>query len=99
MATPNNLSSSDADVVYKTIRWIRMLSTEEEEYDEDLNFEIEQAYQKKDDIFNCDEDDFYIDFTKMEVKDIVTDEVVKVKRLDLSQCMLNVLLVYYDCMF
>ena len=75
-----------ADVVYKTIRWTRLLSTEEEEeYGEDLNFEIEQAYQKKDRVFNCDEDDFYIDFTKMEEKDTVTDKVVKVKRIDLIQ--------------
>ena len=77
-----------------------MLSNEEEEqYGEDLNFEIEQAYQKKDCVFNCDEDDFYIDFTKMEEKDTVTDKVVKVKHLDLSQGMLNVLLIYYDCTF
>ena len=81
-----------ADVVYKTIRWIRMLSTEEEEeYGEDLNFEIEQAYQKKDRVFKCEEDDFSIDFTKMEEKDTMTDKVVKVKRMDLSQGMLNVL--------
>ena len=88
------------DVVYKTIRWIRILSTEEEEeYGEDLNFEIEQAYQKKDRVFNCNEDDFYIDFTKMEEKDTVTDKVVKVKRIDLSQGMLYVLLIYYYCTF
>ena len=82
------LDSSDvaADVIYKTIRWIRMLSTEEEEeYGEDLNFEIEQAYQKKDGVFKCEEDGFYIDFTKMEEKDTVTDKVVKVKCMDLIQ--------------
>ena len=83
-----------ADIVYKTIRWTRMLSNEEEEeYGEDLNFEIEQAYQKKDRVFNCDEDEFYIDFTKMEEKDTVSDKVVKVKRTDLSQGMLNILLI------
>ena len=83
-----------ADVVYKSIRWIRMSSTEEEEeYDVNLNFEIEQAYQKNEAVFKCDKDDFYIDFRKMEEKDLTTDEVANVKRIDLSQGTFMILLL------
>ena len=75
-----------ADVVYKTIRWMRLPSNEEEEeYGEDLNYEIEQAYQNNEKVFTSTRDKFYINFDKMEEKDMVVDDVVKVKRVDFSK--------------
>ena len=75
-----------ADVVYKTIRWMRLPSNEEEEeYGEDLNYEIEQAYQNNEKVFSSSKENFYINFDTMEEKDIVMDDVVKVKRVDFSK--------------
>ena len=75
-----------ADVVYKAIRWMRLPSNEEEEeYGEDLNYEIEQAYRNNEKVFTSTRDKFYINFDKMEEKDMVVDDVVKVKRVDFSK--------------
>ena len=75
-----------ADVVYKTIRWMRLTSNEEEEeYGEDLNYEIEQAYQNNEKVFTSTRDKFYINFDTIEEKDMVVDDVVKVKRVDFSK--------------
>ena len=83
------------NVLYKTIRWERGSSNEE--YDKELNFEIEIAYHKKDEldgIFNSEEHKIVIDFTKMEERNLVTGQVVKVCRKSLSQGMLKLSTTY-----
>ena len=74
-----------ADIVYRTIRWMRLPSNEEEEYGKELNYEIEQSYQSNQKVFTCAKEKFYINFDKMEEKDTVLDKVVNVKRVDFLQ--------------
>ena len=89
-----------ADVVYKTIRWMRLTPNEEEvEYGEDLNYEIEQAYQNNQKVFTSTRDNFYINFDKMEEKDMVLDEVVKVKRVDFSKGIIMIIIVINEYIF
>jgi poly [ADP-ribose] polymerase 10/14/15 len=77
---------SAADVLYKTVNWIRQTSNEEEEgYGEDLNYEIEQHYRNKQPTFHCKEEEFIINFEKMEEMDIKTGKNAKVRRVDLSK--------------
>ena len=79
---------SAAKTVYQHIRWVRQLSDGDENYDEVLNYEIEQAYvQKQPAGYKCDKggEEFTIDFKTMEETDLVTGDVVKVKRVDLAE--------------
>ena len=78
---------SATKTVHQRILWVRQLSDSDDEYDEVHNYEIEQAYQQKKPGYQCNKDgeEFVIDFNTMEETDLVTDDVVKVKRVDLAE--------------
>ena len=73
--------------VSKTVCWIRFNpdNEQEEEYGEILNYEIEQAYQKKKKVFDATDDDFMITFDRLEEEDKITKKIAKVKRIDLTK--------------
>ena len=75
-----------AALVSKTVCWIRINPDDEkeEEYGEILNYEIEQAFQNNKKIYDAADDDFFINFGKMEERDKITDKTAIVKRLDLT---------------
>ena len=77
-----------AGAMAKHIRWVRVFDDGvTEEYDEVFTFEIERAFQKleKKYVSSDDSEKFEITFSSMKEKDLVTGEVVKVKRVDLMQ--------------
>ena len=76
-----------AKVVFKFINWVRNVSEEMKEvYDEVTSFEIEQAYQQKIEYESSNNTKkFVIDFETMEERDLVTGDVVKVLRVELSE--------------
>ena len=76
-----------AKVVFKFINWVRNVSEEMKEvYDEVTSFEIEQAYQRKIEYESSNNaKKFVIDFETMEERDLVTGDVVKVLRVELSE--------------
>ena len=83
--TQKQLNKAAAEAVSKNVSWIRLNSNEEEEeYGVELNYEIEQAYQSKK-IFDATDDNFYINFDKMEERDKITNKTAIVKRLDLTK--------------
>ena len=69
------------------IRWVRQLSDSDENYDEVLNYEIEQAYEQKKPGYQCNNgcDEFITDFKTMQETDLVTGDIVKVKRVDFAE--------------
>lgn len=74
-----------ADTLYQSVRWVQVPSSgNEEEYDEILNYEIEQASQRKEKVFYSKEQNFVIDFTEMTEKDFTTDATAKVKRIEID---------------
>ena len=77
---------SAAKTVHQHIHWVRQLSGGDEDYDEVLNYEIEQAYEQKQSGYKCDNgaEEFTVDFKTMQETDLVTGDVVKVKRVDLA---------------
>ena len=75
-----------ADAVYATIRWTRLLPGEEmDDYDPLTNYEIEQAYKRKQRKFRYESEaeKFEVDLTTFQETDYVSYEVVEVKRRDL----------------
>ncbi|XP_019851552.1 PREDICTED: poly [ADP-ribose] polymerase 14-like [Amphimedon queenslandica] len=74
-----------ADTLYQSIRWVQMPSSgNEEEYDEILNYEIEQAYQREEKEFLSTDHNFVIDFTKMTDRDLTTNATARVKRIKID---------------
>ena len=77
-----------ADTLYQSIRWVLVPSSgNEEEYDEILNYEIEQAYQRKEEKYYSKEHDFVINFITMTEKDTssnATNEAIPVKRIQID---------------
>ncbi len=75
------------------VKWVRQISDEQEEYDIVSNFQIEQAFNQKLPYFKSsnEEEQFEIDFSKMEETDLVTKETFQVIRKDLSTGM------FYQC--
>ncbi|XP_003390636.1 PREDICTED: poly [ADP-ribose] polymerase 14-like [Amphimedon queenslandica] len=84
--TQEQSNKAAAALVSKTVCWIRINPDDEkeEEYGEILNYEIEQAFQNKKKIYDAADDNFFINFGKMEERDKVTDKTAIVKRLDLT---------------
>ena len=78
---------SAAKTVYQHIHWVRQLSDNDENYNEVLNYEIEQAFEQKKPGYKCNKsgEEFTIDFKTMQETDLVTKDVVKVKRVDLAE--------------
>ena len=78
---------SAAKTVHQHIRWVRQLSDFDDYYDEVTNYEIEQAYQQKKPGYQCNInfESFAIVFKTMEETDLVTGDVVRVKRVDLAE--------------
>ena len=78
---------SAAKTVYQHVRWVRQLSDCDDNYDEVLNYEIEESFKQKKPGHQCNKDveKFTIDFNAMEETDLVTGDVVKVKRVDLAE--------------
>ena len=76
-----------AALVSKAVRWIRIspYDEEEEEYGEILNYEIEQAFQSNKKIYDAADDNFFINFDKMEERDKIAYKTAIVKRLDLTK--------------
>ena len=85
--TQEQSNKAAAALVSKTVCWIRINpdDEEEEEYGEILNYEIEQAFQSNKKIYDAADDDFFINFGKMEERDKITDKTAIVKRLDLAK--------------
>ena len=74
-----------ANSLFKTIRWVRIPSQEEgEPYEEQLNYEIEQAFQAHKDTFYSDEHNFFIYFHEMKEEDKITHKTAEVIRMDLT---------------
>ena len=72
-----------AGVLYQNVRWVRLSSQEgEEEYNELVSYEIEQAYQRKDDVYDSKEYHFFINFKKMIERDKLSDKTAKVRRIE-----------------
>ena len=84
--TQEQSNKAAAALVSKTVCWIRINPDDEkeEEYGEILNYEIEQAFQNNKKIYDAADDDFFINFGKMEERDKITDKTAIVKRLDLT---------------
>ncbi|XP_003388008.1 PREDICTED: poly [ADP-ribose] polymerase 14-like [Amphimedon queenslandica] len=84
--TQEQSNKAAAALVSKTVCWIRINPDDEkeEEYGEIQNYEIEQAFQNKKKIYDAADDNFFINFGKMEERDKVTDKTAIVKRLDLT---------------
>ena len=86
MVSKEETKADAADAVHATIRWTRLLSGEGmDEYDYMTNYEIEQAYKKKEKTyeFKSEAENFVVNFTAWQEKDQVTGDIVKVKRRDL----------------
>ena len=85
--TQEQLNKAAAALVSKTVCWIRINPDDEteEEYEEILNYEIEQAFQNKKKFFDASDENFFINFDKMEERDKITDKTAIVKRLDLTK--------------
>ena len=75
-----------AATVCKHVKWVRQCSDGPEDYDEMTSFAIEQAYQQKKDIYShdCGDENFKVDFSKMEDIDGESGEVFKLERIDFS---------------
>ena len=75
---------SVAKTVHQHIHWVRQLSDSDDEYNE---VEIEQAYQQKQPGYKCNKgsEEFIIDFKTMQETDLVSKDVVEVKRVDLAE--------------
>lgn len=76
-----------ADILFKTVRWIRMISLEKvEDYGEDLNYEIEQAYQSNKIVFDSSDNQFVINFATMEeIHKFTNKTTATVRRADLTK--------------
>ena len=72
-----------ADAVYLRIRWTRKLPDDNEEYDVMTNNEIEEAYQQKKPTYIC-ENEFMIDFSRMQETELDSGDRVDVYRNDLA---------------
>uniref|UniRef100_A0A1X7UHJ5 Poly [ADP-ribose] polymerase n=1 Tax=Amphimedon queenslandica TaxID=400682 RepID=A0A1X7UHJ5_AMPQE len=84
--TQEQSKKAAAASVSKIVCWIRINSDEEEEeYDEMQNYEIEQAFRNNETIFEATDDDFLINFGRMEERDKITDKTAIVRRLDLTK--------------
>ena len=83
--TQEQSNKAAAALVSKTVCWIRINPDDEkeEEYGEILNYEIEQAFQNNKKIYDAEDDNFFINFGKMEERDKITGKTAIVKRLDL----------------
>ena len=82
----SKLKQEKAMLSVANTRWVRQLSDSDDEYDEVLNYEIEQAYEQKKPDYKCNKsgEEFIIDFKTMQETDFVTGDVVKVIRVDLA---------------
>ena len=79
-----------AEAVFKHIHWIRELSDgETEDYDEIFSFEIEQAYQQKQTQYVSSDavEKFTIDFKRMQETDLISGDIITVKRVDFTEGM------------
>ena len=77
-----------AEAVFKHIHWIRELSDgETEDYDEVFSFEIEQAYQQKKTQYVSSDpvEKFTIDFKRMQETDLISGDIITVKRVDFTE--------------
>ena len=83
----SKLEQEKAMLSAANVRWVRQLSDGDDEYDEVLNYEIEQAYQQKQSDYKCNKggEEFIIDFRTMQETDLVTGDVVKVIWVDLAE--------------
>ena len=78
-----NAMLSATKTVHQHIHWVRQLSDGDDEYDEVLNYEIEQAYQQKQSYYKCNKsgEEFVIVFKTMQETDLDIGDVVRVKRV------------------
>ncbi len=84
----NLMKEEAAEAMSRHVKWITILEDgEEDEYEKVLTFEIESAFQKKEKkyVFTDESEQFEIDFISMKERNLSTNDVLKVKRLDLLE--------------